>query len=535
MLNRFVLLSGPISSGKTTLAKGLAKHYGFDIFKANDVFCCKIHNDSETNIKSLQNEGDQYDKEANIRGTLYELKKWVCSNSSSKGVIVDSVMTIEQINAINEAYWPSVIHIHLTTTKADLGTTYSSRSKAVSDSSKTYEHVNKDSTASQNESLSSSADLVIDTNRCTMDDVLIKAVSYIDIKGSNERGYVDVVVGGQYGSEGKGQICAYLSKEYDILVRVGGPNAGHSVFEKSGKYIFHLLPSGTRMNQTAKIVLGPGIVINLETLLKEIKECEITDARLSIDSQAMIITKEDKDEEKALIDSIGSTGQGVGAATARRIMKRSKKLKLAKDCKKLEAYIRDTSAVLEEAFKQNKKILLEGTQGTGLSLYHGHYPYVTSRDTTVSSCLSEAGIAPRMLRKVIMVCRVYPIRVQNPPKATSGPLRQEISWKEVANRSGYSETDLIDVEKTSTTKRQRRVGEFEWDLLHRSAFLNGATDIALTFTDYINIDNRNARRIEQLTPETKNFIQEVERVANAPVSLISTGFNLKSVIDKRIW
>ena len=535
MLNRLILLSGPISSGKTTLAKGLAEHYGFGIFRTNDVFHSKIHNDSESNLKVLQDEDDKYDKETNGRCVLNELKKWVSLNSSSKGVIVDSVRIIEQIDAINEAYWPRVIHIHLTATKAELEKRYSASSKAELDARITYESVKENSTLSQIGSISSSADLVIDTKRCTMDDVLIKAVSYLDIDGGTGRGYVDVVVGGQYGSEGKGQICAYLSEEYDILVRVGGPNAGHSVFERSGKYIYHILPSGTRMNKTAKIVLGPGMVLNRDILLKEIKECKITNTRLSIDPQAMIITKEDKEKENVLVKSIGSTGQGVGAATARRIMNRSEGSTLAKDCKELKAYIRNTSSILEEAFTQNKKVLLEGTQGTGLSLYHGPYPYVTSRDTTVSGCLSEAGIAPRMVRKVILVCRVYPIRVQSPPGGTSGPLSQEISWKEVANRSGYSETDLIKEEKTSTTKRQRRVGEFEWPLLHRSAVLNGATDIALTFTDYINKDNVKARRFEQLTLETKNFIQEVERVANAPVSLISTGFNLKSVIDRRIW
>lgn len=535
MINRLILLSGPISSGKTTLAKGLAEHYGFGIFKTSDVIRSKIQNGSEANRKILQDEGDKYDRDTNGRWVLNELKIWVDLNSSSTGVIVDSVRIIEQINAINEAYWPHVLHIHLTAAKAELERRYSARSKPGPDASTTYESVKENSTESQIGSLSNSADLVIDTKRCTTDDVLIKAVSYLDIEGATGRGYVDVVVGGQYGSEGKGQICAYLSEEYDVLVRVGGPNAGHSVFERSGKYIYHILPSGTRMNQTAKIVLGPGMVLNLDILLKEIEECEITNTRLSIDPQAMIITNEDKEKENVLVKSIGSTGQGVGAATARRIMNRSEGSTLARDCKELKAYVRNTSSILEEAFTHNKKVLLEGTQGTGLSLYHGPYPYVTSRDTTVSGCLSEAGIAPRRVRKVILVCRVYPIRVQNPPGGTSGPLSQEISWKEVANRSGYSETDLIKEEKTSTTKRQRRVGEFEWDLLHRSAVLNGATDIALTFTDYITKDNAKARRFEQLTPETINFIQEVERVANAPVSLISTGFNLKSVIDRRIW
>ena len=138
------------------------------------------------------------------------------------------------------------------------------------------------------------------------------------------------------------------------------------------------------------------------------------------------------------------------------------------------------------------------------------------------------------MRKVIIVCRTYPIRVESPEKETSGPLR-DISWEENARRSGYSAEKLRKAEKTTTTNRRRRVGEFEWSLLHRAALLNGATDIALTFTDYISRDNVNAKRFEQLTQETINFIQEVERVAGAPVSLISTGFNSRSIIDRRSW
>ena len=90
-------------------------------------------------------------------------------------------------------------------------------------------------------------------------------------------------------------------------------------------------------------------------------------------------------------------------------------------------------------------------------------------------------------------------------------------------------------EKTSTTKRDRRVGEFEWDLLHKAAMLNGATDIALTFIDYISKANSEVHRFEQLNEETINFIHEVERVGNAPVSLVSNGFDKYSVIDRRLW
>ena len=149
-------------------------------------------------------------------------------------------------------------------------------------------------------------------------------------------------------------------------------------------------------------------------------------------------------------------------------------------------------------------------------------------------CLAEAGISPTRVRKIIMVCRTYPIRVESPEKETSGPLR-DISWEEIARRSDYSANRLRQAEKTTTTKRRRRIGEFEWELLHRAALLNGATDIALTFTDYISKDNTKAKRFEQLTQDTISFIQEVERVAAAPVSLISTGFNSRCIIDRRSW
>ena len=95
--------------------------------------------------------------------------------------------------------------------------------------------------------------------------------------------------------------------------------------------------------------------------------------------------------------------------------------------------------------------------------------------------------------------------------------------------------ELSKTEKTSTTNRKRRVSEFDWVLLKKAAELNAPTDIALTFADYLSKKNREARRLEQLTPDTVQFIQEVERVAEAPVSLISTRFHHRSIIDRRTW
>ena len=105
----------------------------------------------------------------------------------------------------------------------------------------------------------------------------------------------------------------------------------------------------------------------------------------------------------------------------------------------------------------------------------------------------------------------------------------------ISERSGIPLKELETTETTSTTNRRRRIGEFDWSLLRRASLLNRPTDIALTFADYLTIENRAAKRFEQLTPDTINFIQEVERVSGARVSLITTGFNLRSIIDRRSW
>jgi adenylosuccinate synthase len=249
----------------------------------------------------------------------------------------------------------------------------------------------------------------------------------------------------------------------------------------------------------------------------------------------MVITQTDITKEEQLVKDIGSTGQGVGFATSRRIIGRGLGVKLAKDISDLKPFIRETWTILESAYRDGQKVLVEGTQGAGLSLFHGKYPYVTSRDTSVAGCLSEAGISPSRLRKVVMVSRTHPIRVESPRGATSGPMGKEIDWSVISKRSGILEQDLKKAEKTSTTHRQRRVAEFNWELFRRASALNGPTDIALTFVDYLHPQNESARRFEQLHQDTINFIEELQRVAAAPVSLISTRFGFRSIIDRRAW
>lgn len=248
----------------------------------------------------------------------------------------------------------------------------------------------------------------------------------------------------------------------------------------------------------------------------------------------MLIAADDVAVEKEkLEDSIASTAQGVGVATARKVLRTAAdpKVQQAKDCAELEPFLHPTRQVLDDAFRSGQRILLEGTQGTGLSLHHGTYPFVTSRETSVSGCLAEAGIPPRRVSRVVMVCRTYPIRVGG----KSGPMGIEIGWEEVARRSGWSGSYLREHERGSTTGRLRRVAEFSWSMLRRAASINGPTDVALSFADYFSKSNQDARRFEQLTEDTIQFVEEVERVAAAPVSLIVTRFHARSIIDRRSW
>ena len=251
------------------------------------------------------------------------------------------------------------------------------------------------------------------------------------------------------------------------------------MFREPAPYVHHHLPSGTQTTN-AQLLIGPGSVLRVQSLLKEIEDCKLERGRLTIDRAAMVISDEDIGREEGLVRSIGSTGQGVGAATARRIMGRGEGLRLAKDTPELEPYLGSAYEVLQRAFSGGERALLEGTQGTGLSLFHGPYPHVTSRDTTVMGCLSEAGIPSSRVRRIVMVCRTYPIRVESPSSGSSGPLH-EITYAELSRSSGIPEAELRGAERTSTTHKQRRIGEFEWDLLQRAAGLNSPTDLGSPF------------------------------------------------------
>jgi adenylosuccinate synthase len=545
--HRVVIISGKTCTGKTGLALELKARYGFRIFSSRDILLGNLEMGVAEDRLSLIKEARSQDEQSNSQWIMEGVKpQFGLLLPDEPGIVVDQVSSAEQVRQFREHFGTNLIHVHLYATRATLLKRYESIEG--SSGAPSYDEIDH-LTADDVESLKTDADVRIFTDRTDNEDTLVRVAAQLHLLTPPDLRCVDVLVGGQYGSEGKGNIVAYLANEYDILVRVGGPNAGHTVASSDGKIVHHQLPSGTRVSK-AKILLGPGITLNVKKLLEEIQASEIGPDRLSIDPQATIIEQEDIDnEEKGVKGTIASTGSGSGEAKARRIRNRGKsgeQIRLAKDVPELEEYLGETEKLLEEAYREGKSVLLEGTQGSALSLYHGQYPYVTSRDTNVAGCLAEAGISPSRVRKILMVVRTTPIRVADPDGEsgkTSGGLKHETSFHEIATIAGLDPEAVEAAEKTSTTKRKRRVGWFEWSQFRRACNLNAPTDIVLTFVDYLTVENQKARRFEQLHPDTIKFIEELERVAQAPVSLINTRFpqkksdfkDLRSIIDRRNW
>lgn len=534
---RIVLVSGPVCSGKSALVSQLQDKHGAHVLKTKDLIL-QILPKTKLERRRLQLAGQRLDNADGgnwVARALQQAVDRATAGTTPEGLfVVDSVRIAGQIEAVRRAYGAEVHHIHLTATPHELRRRYEERHRD-DDAGIDYDRVKRNRTERRIEELGRLADIVVHTDKCSEGAVLVRATALLNLYPRSNQALVDVLIGGQYGSEGKGNIVGHIAPEYDLLVRVGGPNAGHQVYaEPTPEKYFHL-PSGTGRAPTAHLLLGPGAVIYPPKLLKEIAIHEVGADRLTVDEQAMIITDDDIREEERRFKNISSTAQGVGIASARKMTGRSEYKDggrfLAKDVADLQPYIGSARRVLADAAVRGLRILLEGTQGTTLSLHHGNYPHVTTRDTTVSGCLADAGISPFNVRKVIMVCRTYPIRVGGP----SGPMDYEVTLQEISQRSGIAMEELETTETTTTTGRRRRIGEFDWEQFRDSVQLNGPTDIALTFVDYLGKDNRAAYRFEQLNPDTIRFVQEVERVSGRPVSLISTDFGWRNVVDRRAW
>lgn len=345
------------------------------------------------------------------------------------------------------------------------------------------------------------------------------------------KGRVTALVGAQYGSEGKGVIAAHLAHSYDVHVRTGGPNAGHTFMWGGEKFVARGLPVGW-INPKARLVIGPGAVLDPELLLEEIREVQSHGydlrGRVVVDAKAHVVRPVQHEQEGGVGGrahrEIGSTGEGVGLARMARVSRGV----LVRDLAWARAQtfaewvdeqgdepddgvvvaVGDTVEMVNRWIDSGRSVLLEGTQGSGLSLTHGPWPFVTSADTNAATLAADAGIAPALVN-TILVARTYPIRVAG----NSGPLKHETSF----------ETLGVQPEVTTVTKKVRRVGVWDDDLFARAVMLNRPVGVAITFLDYLDSRAAGAETWHQLSTFAQSWIRGIEERFGVPVLWVTAG------------
>lgn len=327
-----------------------------------------------------------------------------------------------------------------------------------------------------------------------------------------------LICGGQWGDEGKGKIVAYLSLKYrpHLVARAGvGPNAGHTVHFGGKKFGLRQVPCGF-VQEGARLLIGPGVLVNPEVLLREVEETG-TKNRLGVDGRCAIIEPQHVERDRSsehLSKKIGTTGSGCGPANLDRV---NRVAKLAKEVGELRPFLTDVPLEVNEALDKGRLVLIEGSQGFGLSLVHGTYPYVTSKDTCAGTMLADVGVGPTKVSEVMLVFKAYTTRVGEGTFPTEMPVEE-------AERLGI-------VEYGTVTGRRRRIGHFDFEMARRAAMINGATQIALTCLDRLFKECAGARKMEQLTEDARRFVKRVEEATGVPVTLLSTGEGMEDIID----
>jgi len=260
------------------------------------------------------------------------------------------------------------------------------------------------------------------------------------------------------------------------------------------------------------------VPVETKVLLDEIKETG-SEQRLGVDFQCAMLEERHKTQEcdsEHLSKKIGSTKSGVGACNAERALRM---VKLARQEKQLTPYVEDTVAEIHQSLATGRNVMIEGTQGTFLSLYHGTYPYVTSKDVTASQACADVGIGPTKVDDVMVIFKAYITRVGE------GPLEGQLSRDEVLHR-GWMEHGTV-------TGRERRAAPFDFKLATRAIELNGGTQIALTKLDVLFPSAKGIRDMRDLPREAHEFISKIEQATKTPVTVIGTGASESGIIDRR--
>jgi len=330
-----------------------------------------------------------------------------------------------------------------------------------------------------------------------------------------------VVVGAQWGDEGKGKIVDLLTRYAHLVVRFqGGNNAGHTIVLKGKKFVFHLIPSGI-LYRNKKCMIGNGVVLDPAVLIEEIDEIKErgyfkNDSQLMISEETHLILPYHQriDAAREKIFKIGTTGRGIGPAyedkvarcgirmadlmdekvfreklEANLIQKNAYLTQVLKEDgfefseifdkylqhkSRLEKYVTNTSLALHHALEKGRHVLFEGAQGALLDLDHGTYPYVTSSNTLAGNACAGSGIGPTMIHSVIGVAKAYTTRVGEGPFPTE--LQDEWGQK-IRERGG---------EYGATTGRPRRCGWFDAVVVNHSIRVNGIRKMVMTKLDVLN-------------------------------------------------
>jgi len=403
----------------------------------------------------------------------------------------------------------------------------------------------------------------------------------------------DLIVGIQWGDEGKGKIVDLMAQNYDVVCRYqGGHNAGHTIVVKDKTLALHLIPSGV-LNPNAINIIGNGVVISPEALIKEMEQFGDLQNRLFISDKAHMILKHhvliDKAREKLRgAKAIGTTGRGIGPAYGSKIERSGHRMGELRDTTKLannlveyftinktifEAmgiktpdfgelkvqldgfakmllpYITDTTTLVWKELEENKKVLLEGAQGTMLDIDHGTYPFVTSSSTISAGACIGLGLNPKDIGNVTGIVKAYCTRVGN------GPFPTEDFGEDgkMLGKNGH--------EFGTTTGRPRRCGWFDAVAVKFASRINGCDQLSLMKLDVLDgfdtvkictayeIDGENVETIpyslENITPiyeefdgwksskgvnryedlpkNAKKYIDRIEELTGTKVGLISTG------------
>jgi len=332
-----------------------------------------------------------------------------------------------------------------------------------------------------------------------------------------------VIVGAQWGDEGKAKVIDYLTERSDVVIRFqGGANAGHTVIVDGDKFIFHMVPSGI-MSPGKVCIVGNGVVFDVQQFFNEVDALKaksvLVDGRLFVSDQAHLVLPYHKaldqaSEKNMAGDKIGTTGRGIGPAYADKATRTglrvgelarwdafTKRLSANFEAKKfyietylkgtfplsldaiieeyravrerLMPYVIDTATYIHEAARESKRLLFEGAQGTFLDIDHGTYPFVTSSNTTAGAACTGSGLGPTAINHVVGIVKTYTTRVGNGPFPTE--LKDALGEKirEVGKEYG------------ATTGRPRRCGWLDTVMVRKAVELNGLTRLALTKLDVL--------------------------------------------------